>query len=311
MKIILIKNPKAASANLVLGKWSLVALASLLLMLPLGFGVASYHLSKYVDDPAVSSEIAHRWQQDIAAQKRQLEVLSKASTGDLEALTIKLAEAQARLLRVEALGERLVSVSKIKSGEFDFSTRPALGGQMVQAEGEAFEPRGFMTEIDSLIDDIEGKERQLAVLQSVLEDKVLKNEVFLAGRPIRKGWMSSFFGKRIDPFNGRLAQHKGIDFAGKEGADVIAVASGVVTWSGDRHGYGLMVELDHGGGYVTRYAHNKENNVSLGEIVHKGQTLGKMGSSGRSTGPHVHFEVLRNGRAVNPERYVYRNNLSS
>jgi len=118
--------------------------------------------------------------------------------------------------------------------------------------------------------------------------------------------MSSRFGRRNDPFTGRLAWHKGVDFAGKDGSDIVSVGSGVVTWSGDRYGYGLMVEVSHGGGLVTRYAHAKDILVKLGDIVKKGQTIARMGSTGRSTGPHVHFEVRKNGKAVDPARYVNR-----
>ena len=133
----------------------------------------------------------------------------------------------------------------------------------------------------------------------------LQQKVLPTGRPIKKGWMSSFYGMRNDPFTGKRDFHKGVDFAGKLGSDVTSVAAGVVTWSGDRYGFGMMVEIDHGNGYSTRYGHNLENLVKVGDKVRKGQTIAKMGTSGRSTGPHVHFEVLYNGRAVNPKKYIH------
>ncbi|UCE89604.1 MAG: M23 family metallopeptidase, partial [Pseudomonadota bacterium] len=133
----------------------------------------------------------------------------------------------------------------------------------------------------------------------------LQAEVMPAGRPVKRGWLSSYFGKRTDPFTGRRVHHAGVDFAGKLGSDVVAVAAGVVTYSGKRYGYGNLVEIDHGNGYSTRYGHNRENLVKVGDTLKKGHLIAKMGSSGRSTGPHVHFEVLLNGRAVNPKKYVH------
>ena len=125
-----------------------------------------------------------------------------------------------------------------------------------------------------------------------------------SSRPVTQGWISSYFGQRADPFTGRTAFHAGLDFAGKEGSDVVAVASGVVTWSKERFGYGRCVEINHGNGYVTRYAHNSSNLVAVGATVQKGDSIARIGSSGRSTGPHLHFEVLKNGRPINPMTFV-------
>jgi len=121
---------------------------------------------------------------------------------------------------------------------------------------------------------------------------------------VDKGLLSSKFGKRIDPFTGEMEQHKGIDIAGKEGSDVLATGDGVVIWSDTRSGYGNLVEIDHGNGIVTRYGHNKALLVEVGDTVRKGQPVALMGSTGRSTGPHVHIEVLRDGKQVNPSQYL-------
>jgi murein DD-endopeptidase MepM/ murein hydrolase activator NlpD len=146
----------------------------------------------------------------------------------------------------------------------------------------------------------------LQILTSMMSDNRLKKEQTVAGTPIDKGWMSSAYGMRTDPFHGKERWHDGVDFAGKRGSPIIAVASGVVTWSAKRSGYGEMVEINHGDGYVTRYGHNEENLVTLGSIVKKGQHIALMGSSGRSTGPHVHFEVYKNGRTVDPASYIHK-----
>ena len=128
----------------------------------------------------------------------------------------------------------------------------------------------------------------------------------MSGLPVLKGWVSSHYGQRTDPFSGKLAMHNGLDFAGKEGSDVVAVAAGVVTWTGSKTGYGELVEISHDDGYVTRYAHNKENLVRAGDVVRKGETIALMGSSGRSTGAHVHYEVYKHGRPVDPSSYLRR-----
>ena len=170
----------------------------------------------------------------------------------------------------------------------------------------AYQKPDYLVALEQLSYDVDYRAEQLDVMESLLANRQLQNDVYLAGRPIKWGWMSSRFGRRNDPFTGRLAWHKGVDFAGKEGSDIVSVGSGVVTWSGDRYGYGLMVEISHGGGVVTRYAHAKEVLVKLGDIVKKGHTVALMGSTGRSTGPHVHFEVRKNGKALDPVRYVNR-----
>jgi murein DD-endopeptidase MepM/ murein hydrolase activator NlpD len=148
------------------------------------------------------------------------------------------------------------------------------------------------------------REAQLDVLAGVLMTQNLNERVYPQGRPVGAGWISSYFGKRTDPFTGKAANHTGVDFAGKSGAEISAVADGVVTWSADRYGYGIMVEINHGNGYTTRYAHNSRNIVAVGDEVRKGQIVALMGETGRATGPNLHFEVLHNGSRVNPVKFI-------
>jgi len=162
----------------------------------------------------------------------------------------------------------------------------------------------FGSEIDSVIAELEDREQQLSVLENILMSSHMEEEVFPAGRPIKRGWISSYYGTRTNPFSGKLQFHKGMDFAAKSGSNVLAVAGGVVTWSGKRYGYGNLVEINHGNGYITRYGHNKTNLVAVGNTVKKGEVISHMGSTGRSTGPHVHFEVIKNGRQINPQKFV-------
>ena len=222
----------------------------------------------------------------------------------------KAGELQARISRLEALGGRLADITDFS--EFDFYSTPALGGpheSLQESDSTMVGARNVMEDFQQMTQVLKQREHQLQAIESLLDGQQLRKDSYLAGKPVESGWLSSPFGQRVDPFHGRLAWHKGVDYAGKQGTKVLSVASGVVVWSGKRYGYGQMVEVDHGNGYTTRYGHNKENLVEAGEVVQKGQAIAAMGSTGRSTGPHVHFEVLKLGKQVDPERYIYRKTL--
>ncbi|HLP66918.1 MAG TPA: M23 family metallopeptidase, partial [Rhizobium sp.] len=186
---------------------------------------------------------------------------------------------------------------------------PAQGGPATSdATLQPMQVSDFMKVMDQLSKQLDDRGRQLDVLETMMINRNLQAEVLPNGRPSEGGWISSYFGIRPDPFTGHPERHNGIDLAGKEGSDVVAVASGVVTWAGDRFGYGEMVEINHGNGYVTRYGHANEVLVKVGQPIKKGHVVAHMGSTGRSTGPHVHFEVWRDGRPVDPLRYVEASN---
>jgi murein DD-endopeptidase MepM/ murein hydrolase activator NlpD len=212
----------------------------------------------------------------------------------------------AHVIRLDALGRRRTQMANIDDGEFDFGNPPAQGGPEGDAQGQAAQVPELTAMVDDLAREVERREVELGVLENVILSRNLNEQIRPGGRPVRDGWISSYFGSRSDPFTGYTAYHKGVDFAGRAGAEVVAVATGVVTWSRERYGYGKMVEINHGNGYVTRYAHNERNLVSVGETVQKGQAIALMGSTGRATGPNLHFEVLKNGRQVNPLQFVGR-----
>ncbi len=241
----------------------------------------------------------------IQTQREEIAEIRQANEDTLDAMAIRIAQMNARMIRLDALGRRLTQMADIDDGEFDFDTEPALGGpEEPLAAGSSLAVPEVTDAMQTLGSQLDNREAQLTVLESVLLNQNLKDRVYPQGRPVSSGWISSYFGRRTDPFTGKPANHAGIDFAGKKGAEITAVADGVVTWSGDRYGYGVMVEINHGGGFVTRYAHNLENVVSVGDEVRKGQVVALMGESGRATGPNLHFEVLQNGRRVNPVRFV-------
>ena len=240
-------------------------------------------------------------EEKIEAERGLIEEARRNAQSDLDALAAHIGQMQANVTRLNALGQRLVVVSKLDSDEFDFEHKPAYGGPHEPDAGTAINLNTVLTDLN---EQLQSREQQLSLLEDVIMRSELKKEARPAGRPIEKGWISSYYGKRTGPFSGKIEMHKGMDFAGKKGSNVKAVASGVVTWSGERYGYGNLVEINHGNGYVTRYGHNDEIVVKLGDSVERGQTISKMGSTGRSTGPHVHFEVLLNDRQIDPIRFV-------
>ena len=242
---------------------------------------------------------------ELQEQRSNIDKIRHASEDTLDALAIRIAQMNARIIRLDALGRRLTGMAHLEDGEFDFDSAPAVGGPEERlATGSNVAVPEVVDAMQLLDYQLDNREAQLGVLESVLMHQNLNDRVYPQGRPVGSGWISSYFGKRTDPFTGKLANHTGIDFAGKLGADVAVVADGVVTWSADRYGYGIMVEVNHGNGYSTRYAHNSENLVEVGDEVKKGQVVAFMGETGRATGPNLHFEVVKNGRRVNPVNFI-------
>ena len=311
MKIIFISNNAEKVRTIRLNSWAKYILSILLLGAPLAAGtmlgikVADGRWQLLFDNSI--SEMQHR----IVVQKEEITAGRDQAQNTLAAMTVKLAKLRSRLVRLDALGEQLTEISNLNDGEFDFSSAPGLGGPIsspLTRIAEQVEVQDKVSVMFAKLDNsISIRESQLQILKEMLSDDRLKKEQLVSGRPVKKGWMSSEYGMRIDPFHGQKQWHAGVDFAGREGDDIVAVASGVVTWSGERSGYGLMVEVNHSDDFVTRYGHNSENIAEVGSVVKKGDVIARMGSSGRSTGPHVHFEVFRNGRTVDPASYIHRN----
>ncbi|MGK0247747.1 MAG: murein DD-endopeptidase MepM/ murein hydrolase activator NlpD [Oleispira sp.] len=305
MNIIIVGKRHGQSKTYSLGPVARFLLLTSICVLPFAMGATGYLLAAHLADKGLLDPVAAKaWGKDLDDQRQELQEIRQHADQELDGLTLRLAQLQAKLLRIDALGERLIDITKINGDEFDFSSVPAVGGP--GSLDETYQAPEIQSVLDKLASRIDRREQQLEVLDDLLLANKIKTDTFVAGRPIKRGWMSSRYGKRTDPFNGRLAWHAGVDFAGKQGSDVIAVASGIVTWASDRYGYGNLVEINHGNGYKTRYAHGAEIKVKLGDVVRKGDVVAAMGSSGRSTGPHVHFEVYKNGRTVDPAAYLHR-----
>lgn len=303
MNIIIVSRKHGRSR--MVSSWMLVPLALLMVMVFAGVGYTGYRFVASKSSEFVDPTMVVEWQERLQRQSDELEKTKVYTEEQLNALRVRLATLQSRLTRLDALGERLVDVANLDEGEFDFSLPPAVGGPESSYDYSYTAP-DFISVIDELAGQIEDREQQLRVLNSLLGDRKIQSETFIAGRPIEKGWMSSRYGYRNDPFNGKMTWHDGVDFAGNEGSNIISTAAGVVTYAAARSGYGYLVEINHGNGYVTRYAHCKEILVSVGDVVKKNDVIALMGSTGRSTGPHVHFEVLVNGKSVDPAKYINR-----
>ena len=245
------------------------------------------------------------WTHVLSDQKQQIADLKQQLQERVDAMAVRLGAMNAHVIRLDALGKRLTEMADIDNREFDFDSDPPTGGPESDGEGGVSAQIPDLTAmLDRLDKRVELRDSQLAALENVILARDLKKQIHPEGRPVNQGFISSYFGEREDPFTGREAYHKGVDFAGSAGEDVVAVAAGGVTWSGERSGYGNLVEINHGDGYVTRYAHNERTLVKVGDMVKRGETIALMGSTGHSTGPHVHFEVLRNGRQVDPLSFI-------
>lgn len=269
--------------------------------------VCGFALHAWQSD-AVDPAIAAQWRATLEAQQQDLATIRRESDRMVGALTRRFADLQGRLVRMEAVGKRMMVVADLDPDEFDFSQQPALGGPDETGD-EASVPvvvPDFIAMVEQLSEQILTRQRQLDVLNGLIHDRQFFADLQLTGRPVDKGWQSSGFGRRLDPFSGQMAWHGGLDFAAPKGSKVRAVAGGVVVFAGRRGAYGNLVEINHGNGYSTRYAHSSQNLVAIGDVVRKGDVIATVGATGRATGPHVHFEVLKDGRSVDPARYVAR-----
>lgn len=306
MKILVFRNQFSRSVGMEISRWTIGLIAVVFVAGVVGNGFWAYQAFA---PESFDEDLLSHWRSELSEHQSTLDALDAEANAENAALGRRLAQLHARLLRIEALGERVTELADLHESEFTFSDPPAVGGPEGSEGANALalsSVPSFDTAMDKLSAELRSKEAELDVLERLLVTTQLSEAVEVSGRPVRWGWISSPYGKRVDPITGKVAWHDGVDFAGKEGSDVVSVAAGIVTFAGVRSGYGQFIEINHGNGLVTRYAHHKEVLVEAGQVVRKGQTIALMGSTGRSTGPHVHFEVLKNGRTQDPSSYVAR-----
>ncbi|HYG32229.1 MAG TPA: M23 family metallopeptidase [Methylophilaceae bacterium] len=220
----------------------------------------------------------------------------------LDALALQLGEIQARVTRLDALGDRLAELAGMKEKELETTKSANRGGPQVNAYGLTEEQ--LKQKIDELMAEVEHRSDRLEMLESLLVQQSMRKSTMPSGKPVGGGYNSSGYGWRVDPFTGKMAFHEGLDFMASMGSPIYAAATGIVRLATNTPDYGKLIKIDHGSGLETRYAHASAILVKAGERVQKGQIIGKVGSTGRSTGAHLHFEVRMKGAPLDPRKYL-------
>lgn len=307
MQIILVSRARKAPRTVDLSstRIRLRCCAALLLAVAVCAGAGAVTALLLASPRAQALTQIHALHTHIDQQHAQLTQVREQAQRSVNALAVKLGQLQAQSVRLDALGTRLAQVGKLDSAEFDFDQPPAVGGPEMDDESSYALPASLTAGITRLSTRFDTQQAQLRALQDLLLDRKVVSKLRPSGMPVAGGYISSYFGARVDPINGHHSFHPGLDIAVPMDTPVHAVAEGIVTYAGVRRGYGNVVEIDHGDGYMTRYAHNSKLLVHPGEHVKVGQVVAKSGDTGRSTGPHVHFEVWFKGHVVNPLAYVH------
>ena len=302
MNIILVPGNLAKSRAVQLSQRHLVLLAAALLTLPLLLAVSLYYIAlspaAQLHFPFLSSAVPDTRQIEA---KRNRDYMQE----NLSTMAIRLGQMQSQLVRLDALGERLAKSAGIKPQEFRLDQAPGRGGAVSSLPQRELSLAEFSGQLEVLSKQMDDRGDRLAILEAML----LRDRVKMRGqpsmRPVSVGWYSSNFGWRIDPFSGKQAFHEGVDFMADAGTPIVAAAGGVVVFSDYHPEYGNMVEVDHGKGLVSRYAHASRRTVKVGDVVLKGEKIAEVGTTGHSTGPHLHFEVRFKGAPQDPTRFLH------
>lgn len=299
--------------HLRLDSWHMAVAASFVCLLLISLGFMGYFFERNnIIAVGVDSGVINAWQKRIQRQEQQIDRTREQASAQLYVLTKRVAELQAELYQLQGLSHRLAEIADVDLQQFMDELHAATSyptdsypeqADLLQETG-AVMPSDFMITLDSLSAQLSERAGQLMILEKLLMRRGIADSILGIGRVVDKGWISSSYGYRTDPFTERVTMHKGIDISGPQGTAIRSLAAGVVRFSGKKAGYGNMVEIDHGNNFITRYGHNHSNSVTVGDIVAKGQAIAQMGSTGRSTGSHVHFEILRNNEHLNPLAYI-------
>lgn len=304
MNIILVPGSRHGKGNNIsLSSRQAILLAlTLLLFLPATIGVVAYKLQDLFAEQTDELAQINLQKRELAAQRAAISEARREAVTHLNALAQRMGQMQAQVLRLNALGSRLTRMASLDPREFNFSADPAMGGP--EKRGSVAMSPELTASLERLAGELDRQQERLVALENLMLDRKLSAAVTPSGWPVAGGWVSSGFGRRADPFTGQQSMHEGMDIATRLGSQILATSDGLVTFSGEKAGYGLMVEITHDSALVTRYAHTSAALVKVGDRVQKGQAIAQVGTSGRSTGPHLHFEVLRDGNPVNPQRYL-------
>jgi len=301
MNIILVSGKLSKARTITLSTAHLVVgtTGTMLGMLVLAFGL-QYFMLRYasrLDSPLLNTLI-------LSTQQEQNNKTQSYLRESLNAMASKLGQMQAQLLRLDTLGERLAKSAGFKPQEFMFDQAPARGGAVSTLPTYDLSLGDLSRQVDLLTRQMDDRTEKLGILDSLMIFDSAKKKLLPSVIPVEGGWYSSNFGWRIDPFNGVRAFHEGMDFMAEIGTPAYAAAGGVVIYSDLHPQYGNMIEVDHGNGLITRYAHLSKRLAKIGDVVLSGGEIGQVGSTGRATGPHLHFEVRQNGAPLNPSRFL-------
>jgi murein DD-endopeptidase MepM/ murein hydrolase activator NlpD len=268
-----------------------------------GIFISGLQLGRFIAGPLEGVAI----ERAMEAQRLQIVAARQQVAGQVDALAQRIGTLNAHLIRLDALGRRVTNLAGLDRGEFNFNEPPPAGGPD-DTDGLAGGGSAQVPELVAVLNELEtqlvDRQKQFAVLESLMSMRELGERILPGGLPLIGGWISSHFGSRQDPFTGHVAFHKGVDFVGRPGSRVLSVGPGLVSYSGYKSGYGYVVEITHPTGQLTRYGHNSRNLVRVGQTVTAGQAIAVIGSTGRSTGTHVHFEVEQDGKLVNPIKFL-------
>ncbi len=308
MNVILVsgKLARAKTFSLGLPHYLLLGLGLALTVLMLA-ATLHYVAIRFADDvklPYVESTVLAAQERQYALQQQQHEKAQSYLRENLNAMAVKLGEMQAQLVRLDTVGERLAKLAGFKPQDLMFGERPGRGGAVSTLPSQDLSLGDFTQELELLTRQVDDRSDKLGILESLFAADSAKKKLIPTMRPVEGGWYSSNYGWRIDPFTGQRAFHTGIDVMAEKGTPIYAAAGGVVIFSARHRQYGNMIEIDHGNGLITRYAHASKRLVNIGDLVVRGVQIGKVGKTGRATGSHLHFEVRRHGRSVNPKRFL-------
>lgn len=301
MDIILVSGRFAKTRTIRLSRVNMLLLALLSFATLITAAVAVQYPLARLDRGMLSDEL-RAWL--ASAQTEQQQKHEAYMRESLDTMAKRLGQMQAQMQRLDALGLRLTKVSGINPKEFAFDKSPAQGGPYLPAMQKDITLENMSQQMSGLTLSIDDRNDKLMALETLLMQDRSNAWLIPSVIPVKNSWFSSNFGWRIDPFTGKSAMHEGVDFVVPEGTSVYASAGGVVEYAGMHPQFGNLVEIDHGNGVITRYAHNSKVLVQVGQMVRRGQKISLSGSTGRATGPHMHFEVRFKGVAQNPVRFL-------
>ena len=303
MNVILVSSNlvKARTLTLTLTGVHLALLAGALFLviavLALGLNYLSLRYADKIDSPSLRSLV-------LSVQQEEHQKNQSYLRDSLNAMAVRMGQMQAQLLRLDSLGERLAELSGIKPQEFLFNQTLGQGGALSTLPSQDISFDEFNSKMNELSLTLNDRTDKLGALDVFLLQDRLKKKTLPTFAPVEARWFTSGFGLRIDPFTGKNAFHEGVDFIAEIGTPVMAAAGGVVVYSDYHPEYGNMIDIDHGNDLVSRYAHAAKRLVKPGQVVLRGQKIAEVGSTGRSTGPHLHFEVRHRGLPQNPTRFL-------